>query len=243
MSVGNSNSARDRVRMTRRSLVGLGLSAAAGLALPARAAAVPAAFVGQSGEPHSGRFYLGLLVTDDEAALRAAVAAVRRDTSYRRVLRSRSTDRFKVAFATALLDALTARTDTRFTALEIALPAWPPAGPARDSLVVAAARELFADAPANAAIRLVDNNDATNFGELLSHAGSTHRVSYGLIGNDDLLQVAAFLTGLANLRGVVSAGAAKGRLSAHLQTRLSVNETSARSLSRNPVFRARSVNL
>jgi len=244
MSVDSSNSATHRVRMTRRTLVGLGLSAAAGLALPARAAAVPAAFVGQSGEPHSGRFYLGLLETDDEAALRAAVAAVRQKTSYRRILRSRSTDRFKVAFATALLDALTTRSDTRFTAIEIALPAWPAAGAERDRLVLAAARELFADAPTGMAIKLVDNNDAANFGDLLSRAGPTARkVGYGLIGNDDLLQVAAFLTGLANARGIASPGAAKGRLAAHLTARLAVGETGKNARARNPSFRVRSVSL
>lgn len=244
MSVGNSNGARHRVRMTRRSLVGLGLSAAAGLALPARAAAVAAAFVGQSGEPHSGRFYLGLLVTDDEAALRAAVAELRQRTSYRRVLRSRSTDRFKVVFATALLDMLTARRDTRFSAIEMTLPAWPVAGPSRDALVLAAARELFAEAPASAPIKLVDNNDGANFGELLSRAGPAPRsVGYGLIGNDDLLQVAAFLTGLANTHGIVASGAAKGRLSAHLKQRLAVGEISTRALARNPSFRVRSVRL
>ncbi len=121
MSVGDKTRAARGVRMTRRSVVGLGLATAAGLARPGHATSVPAAFVGQSGEPHSGRFYLGLLVTDDEVALRAAVAAVRQKTSYRRILRSRSTDRFKVEFATALLDELTARADTRFTAVEIAL--------------------------------------------------------------------------------------------------------------------------
>lgn len=244
MSVGNINCARHGVRVTRRSLVGLGLAAAAGLIAPARAASVPAAFVGQSGEPHSGRFYLGLLVTDDEVALRAAVAAVRQKTSYRRILRSRSTDRFKVAFATALLDELTSRADTRFTAVEIALATWPASGPERDRLVLTAARELFTDAPPGASVRLVDNNDPTNFGELLSRAGATPRVvGFGLIGDDDLLQVASFLTGLANVRGILSSGAAKGRLSAHLKTRLSVGEISARSLSRNPSFRVRSVRL
>lgn len=242
MSVGQNNTQLG-VRMTRRSVVGLGLATAAGLALPAHAAA-PAAFVGQSGEPHSGRFYLGLLATDDEAALRGAVATVRQRTSYRRVLRSRSTDRFKVAFATVLLDELTARRDTRFTAIEIALPGWPTAGPERDRLVAAAARELFVDAPANASVKLVDNNDPTNFGDLLSRAGPTAReVSYGLIGNDDLLQVAAFLTGLANARGIVSAAAAKGRLAAHMKTRLAVGEISTRSLARNPSFQVRSVSL
>jgi len=244
MSVGNTNRAKHGVRVTRRSLVGLGLAAAAGLILPARAAPVHAAFVGQSGEPHSGRFYLGLLVSDDEVVLRAAVVAVRQKTSYRRILRSRSTDRFKVAFATALLDELTARADTRFTAVEIALAKWPAAGPERDRLVLAAARELFADAPPGASVKLVDNNDPANFGELLSRAGAAPRaVGFGLIGNDDLLQVAAFLTGLANARGTVSSGTAKGRLSAHLKMRLSVGEITARSLSRNPSFQVRSVNL
>jgi hypothetical protein len=243
MRVGEDSSGQG-VRITRRSVVGLGLAAAAGLALPASAAPVAAAFVGQSGEPHSGRFHLGLLIAGDEAALRATVEAVRQRTSYRRILRSRSTDRFKVAFATALLDELTARADLRFTAVEIALRGWPAAGAERDRLVLAAARELFADAPTGMPIKLVDNNDAANFGELLSRAGPTARpVSYGLIGNDNLLQVAAFLTSLANGGGIVSAGAAKGRLSAHLKARLSVGEISARALSRDPRFRVRSVSL
>lgn len=233
------------VDTTRRSLVALGLATAAGLSAAHPAQAVTAAaFAGQSGEPHSGRFLLGLLATDNESELRGVVGAVRKATKYFRVLRSRSTDSHKLAFAIQMLDYLAGQKATRFTALEISLPAWPKQGEARDAMLRRIATELFSTAPDAAAIRLVDNGDASNFGHLYAAVGGTNRpVAYGVIGSDDLLQLAGFLTGLANGSSPAKAQSTKAVLVAHLKSRLGVGDISARTLDQHPLFRVRRLQL
>jgi len=228
---------------SRRTFLGLGVIAAAGGVRHARAAATPACFVGQSGEPQSGRVTLGLLVTSDEAALRAWVAQLRADTSYRRVLRSRSTDKYKIAFAGRLIDGLLAHKDTRFVALDLTVPAWPNTSAERAALVGRLAATIFAEAPPGATIHAVDNDDGTNFGELYSASISSppRTIRYSKIAQDDLLQIAAFLAGLATGAPSSSARSAKTQLRDHLKMRLAVPDIGARSLGANPVFQVRSV--
>ena len=228
--------------VTRRSVLGLGIAAAALPGASRAAPAAPAAFLGQSGEPQTGRLVLGLLVADDETALRQAVFDLRTKLSYRRVLRQRSTDRYKLAFARALIDALAQRSDTRFAAVAFDLPPWPKRGAARDRLVRAALAEVLAAAPAGAAVSLVDNGDRAAIGTLV-HAlpSAPERVlRFARIGDDDLLQVAALLTGLANPSRARSRST-KGELVGHLRLSLGVGEISARALSRHPRFSVRSV--
>ncbi|MFH1795086.1 MAG: hypothetical protein ABIK36_16000 [Pseudomonadota bacterium] len=229
--------------VTRRSVLGLGIAAAALPGLSRAAPAAPAAFLGQSGEPQTGRLVLGLLVADDETALRQAVFDLRTKLSYRRVLRQRSTDRYKLAFARALIDALAERPDTRFAAVAFDLPPWPKPGAARDRLVREAFAEALAAAPAGAAVSLVDNGDRAAIGTLvhaLPSAQSARVLRFARIGDDDLLQVAALLTGLANPSRARSRST-KGELVAHLRLSLGVGEISARALSRHPRFSVRSV--
>lgn len=227
---------------SRRAFLGFGVLTAAGGVRGARAA-TPACFVGQSGEPQSGRVTLGLLVASDEAALRAWITRLRADTSYRRVLRSRSTDKYKVAFAERLIDGLLARKDTRFVAFDLTVPAWPKTPAERAALVGRIAVPVFAEAPPGATIHAVDNDDGTNFGELYSASVSSppRTMTYSKIAQDDLLQVAAFLAGLTT--GVQSnpARSAKTQLRDHLKMRLAVPDIGARSLAANPVFQIRAV--
>lgn len=234
------------VDATRRSLVGLALVAAAGLGGPRSAfAGMAGAFVGQSGEPHKGRFCLGLLTTENLGELRGAVIDIRKATHYFRVLRSRSTDRYKVEFSKKILDYLAGQDATQFSAIEIALPSWPEPGAERNAMVDRMARELFLLAPSTAAIKMVDNNDASNFGHLYATSGQSagRAFEYGLIGSDDLLQLASFLTGLVNSAGMNKAQSAKGLLLGHLKTRLEVGEVSARTLAKHPLFRVRQLKL
>ncbi len=231
------------VDITRRSLFGLGIAAAtAGVPFPAFAT-MTAAFVGQSGEPHSGRFFLGLLVAGDVEGLRAAVKDIRKATNYFRALRSRSTDKFKVEFSKRLLDHLSGDKSTEFTALDVQLSSWPKPGAERDAIVRKIAAELFAPAPLAAGIKLVDNQDAANFGHLLAVAEKSaplgRAVAYDVIGKDDLLQVASFLTGLANNGGNAKPQSVKGQLRSHLQARLAVGEINSRTLEKHPLFRLR----
>ena len=225
--------------VTRRSVLGLGIAAAALPGFSRAAPAAQAAFLGQSGEPQTGRLVLGLLVADDEAALRQAVSGLREKLSYRRVLRQRSTDRYKLAFARALIDALAERSDTRFAAVAFDLPPWPKRGAARDRLVRAALAEALAAAPAGAPVSLVDNGDRAAIGTLVHALPSPPRpLRYARIGDDDLLQVAALLTGLANPSRARSRST-KGELVVHLRLSLGVGEISARALSRHPRFSVR----
>jgi len=217
----------------------LGIAAAALPGFSRAAPATRAAFLGQSGEPQTGRLVLGLLVADDEAALRQAVSGLREKLSYRRVLRQRSTDRYKLAFARALIDALAERSDTRFAAVAFDLPPWPKRGAARDRLVRAALAEALAAAPAGAPVSLVDNGDRAAIGTLVHALPSPPRpLRYARIGDDDLLQVAALLTGLANPSRARSRST-KGELVVHLRLSLGVGEISARALSRHPRFSVR----
>lgn len=226
--------------VTRRSVLGLGIAAAM---LPGLSrAGVPAAFLGQSGEPQTGRLMLGLLVTGDEQALRAAVAGLRARLSYRRVLRSRSTDRFKLAFARALLDMLAGRADTRFAVVSFELPPWPGRGAARDALVRRAVEAALAAAPAGVPVTLIDNGDGANLGTLLRALPNERDLRYRKIGDDDLLQIASLMTGLANPPRPGSRST-KGELVAHLRLSLGVGEISARALSRHPRYSVRSVKL
>lgn len=225
--------------VTRRSVLGLGIAVAALPGVLHAAPSAPAAFLGQSGEPQTGRLVLGLLVADDEAALRQAVSDLRDRLSYRRVLRQRSTDRYKLAFARALIDALASRSDTRFAAVAFDLPSWPKRGAAHDRLVRAALAEALADAPAGATVSLVDNGDRAAIGTLVHALPSPPRpLRYARIGDDDLLQVAALLTGLANPSRARSRST-KGELVVHLRLSLGVGEISARALSRHPRFSVR----
>jgi len=217
----------------------LGIAAAALPGFSRAAPAAQAAFLGQSGEPQTGRLVLGLLVADDEAGLRQAVSGLREKLSYRRVLRQRSTDRYKLAFARALIDALAERSDTRFAAVAFDLPPWPKRGAARDRLVRAALAEALAAAPAGAPVSLVDNGDRAAIGTLVHALPSPPRpLRYARIGDDDLLQVAALLTGLANPSRARSRST-KGELVVHLRLSLGVGEISARALSRHPRFSVR----
>lgn len=230
-----------RVRLSRRSFMGLGLAAAVA---PASAASpIPAAFLGQSGEPRSGRFVIGLLSTTDEAGLRAAVETLRARTSYRRVLRWRSTDRYRLAFARGLIDAVATRPDTRFSALDIDLAAWPGRGPARDAIVGRALDELLASAPPGASVTMTDTGDRGKFGALVVAAGRGQLVTVGNFASDDLLQAAGFLAGLAASAGAGAPGVARDGLLAHLKARLAVGDIGARAANQNPAFRVRTLRL
>lgn len=196
------------VDATRRSMLGLGLAVAAGLAsAPAlacaamRAAPDPAAFLGQSGDPRDGRVVLGFLATPDEAALREDIAAIRAATRYRRALRSRSTDRLRVAYAKAAVEHLAAQSGIRFLALSVDCPEWRVSGPSRDVAVRRVARELLTHAPSGCRLTVVDNGAPWNFGRLAREAGLGGCVRFGRIRSDDLLQIAEFLTGLAAAGG------------------------------------------
>jgi hypothetical protein len=230
--------------VTRRTVLGLGL-AAAGLSGIGAAAAAQASscFLGQSGEPQAGRVLLGLLITDDEAALRALVGALRERHAYRRVLRSRSTDRFRTAFAGALIDALAALSGTRFEIVALDLPPWPKPGPSRDRLVGAVLAEALSALPAGVPATLADTG--AGLGTLARAAGFAspgRELRYARIGDDDLLQVAAFMTGLANA-GDTRAPSAKSGLVARLGRALGVADVSARSLPRHPRYAVRSVRM
>lgn len=229
---------------SRRAFLSLGIVAAAG-GVRRASAATGACFVGQSGEPQSGRVTLGLLMASDETALRAWVGQLRADTSYRRVLRSRSTDKYKVAFAERLIDGLLARQDTRFIAFDLTVPAWPKTPAERALLVGRIAAPVFAEAPAGVTIHAVDNDDGTNFGELYSASAPSpqRRIAYSKIAQDDLLQIAAFLAGLTAGAPSNSTRSAKAQLRDRLKAQLAVPEIGARSLAAHPVFQIRAVDV
>ncbi|MGO4124824.1 hypothetical protein AB4Z01_10495 [Inquilinus sp. YAF38] len=190
--------------MTRRVIL---MGSAVSIALPSRAAPSDSTvhcYIGQSGKPWD-ELHLGALITRNPSSHKQSINIIRDVVNYTRVLRTRTTEHLKLIFFPELLRYLLRQNEMKFMCIKFQNLPWPDDAFERDILYLQAHRLLL------------NNSSIKPTSELVIHLtdhGVTHRdifkkalsevepwkpsSRFHYIDQDDLVQIAHFLTGLVN---------------------------------------------
>jgi hypothetical protein len=186
------------MHVNRRQLITTSSAAlgAAFLPLPVEARPATYGFLRESGKRGEWPLVIGLLVTETPMRHNLAIELLRRRNHYPRTLRYSSTDRHKVAFATALIDYTAGAADLAFTALVVGDPAgrWSSIV-AKDRAYSAVYRQLLQNEPSEMVIRLPHRADNRRDRALRQFLAGDLGLNIEATDQSNLTQLAGFLAG------------------------------------------------
>jgi hypothetical protein len=202
-------------------------------------------FIGES----DGPLLVGMLLTEMPDEHRANIGAIRSALSYRRVLRYKSTDHFKVAFGERLIDYFLKQREMRFFGLRtIRFREWPDDVQERHQIYFGIYRHLLERGKLGKTPRVIIRTQDRSktgrdqfFHEFLQKELGVSEIRRENIKTEDLTQLVEFLTGLMRDERTVGQAHAKLSLATYLRKSLDVPEIDEKVLRDHPKFNVRNL--
>ena len=218
--------AKADMHVNRRQLITTSSAAlgAAFLPLPVEARPSTYGFLRESGKRGEWPLVIGLLVTENPTRHNLAIELLRRRNNYPRTLRYASTDRYKCAFATAIIDYTARAADLVFTTLVVddAAGRWSTIV-AKDRVYSAVYRQLLVNAPSDIVIRLPHRADNRRDQALRQFLAGDLGINIEATDHSNLTQLAGFLAGCVYSEVTGVANAMKQSHADRLRQRMGAN--------------------
>lgn len=206
-------------------------------------------YLGESGwgGPHVD-FFIGILLTQNPADHKGEIVSIRAFTSFRSVLRYRSTDHFKVAYGKHVIDYFLQQEEMKFFGFRVNfVNDWPDIADERHALYFGMYKKLMIRGKVNRAtnsVILTQTRTTTGrdnlFWQFLTTEMGISEIRRVRAKNDDLTQLVGFLTGLTRDERKLQSEA-KMSLFSYLRQSLNVESLDETHLGEHPKFNVRNL--